>query len=94
MRKISIRKFGSLFAEVSVSDNCPGIPDKDKNEIFEKFYRGENKIADNRRSLGLGLYLCKSIVEAHGGKISVKDHVPKGSVFSFTVPLEEVCLHE
>ena len=91
---VSIRKFGSLFAEVSVSDNGPGIPDKDKNEIFEKFYRGENKIADNRRSLGLGLYLCKSIVEAHGGKISVKDHVPKGSVFSFTVPLEEVCLHE
>lgn len=91
---VSIRKLGSLFAEVSVSDNGPGIPDKDKNEIFEKFYRGENKIADNRRSLGLGLYLCKSIVEAHGGKISVKDHVPKGSVFSFTVPLEEVCLHE
>ena len=91
---VSIRKLGSLFAEVSVSDNGPGIPDKDKNEISEKFYRGENKIADNRRSLGLGLYLCKSIVEAHGGKISVKDHVPKGSVFSFTVPLEEVCLHE
>ena len=91
---VSIRKLGSLFAEVSVSDNGPGIPDKDKNEIFEKFYRGENKIADNRRSLGLGLYLCKSIVEAHGGKISVKDHVPEGSVFSFTVPLEEVCLHE
>ena len=91
---VSIRKLGSLFAEVSVSDNGPGILDKDKNEIFEKFYRGENKIADNRRSLGLGLYLCKSIVEAHGGKISVKDHVPEGSVFSFTVPLEEVCLHE
>ena len=91
---VSIRKLGSLFAEVSVSDNGPGIPDKDKNEIFEKFYRGENKIADNRRSLGLGLYLCKSIVEAHGGKISVKDHVPKGSVFSFTVPLEEVILYE
>ena len=65
---VSIRKLGSLFAEVSVSDNGPGIPDKDKNEIFEKFYRGENKIADNRRSLGLGLYLCKSIVEAHGEK--------------------------
>ena len=91
---VSIRKLGSLFAEVSVSDNGPGIPDKDKNEIFEKFYRGENKIADNRRSLGLGLYLCKSIVEAHGGKISVKDHVPKGSVFSFTIPLEEVILYE
>jgi len=91
---VSIRKLGSLFAEVSVSDNGPGIPDKDKNEIFEKFYRGENKIADNRRSLGLGLYLCKSIVEAHGGKISVKDHVPEGSVFSFTIPLEEVILYE
>ena len=54
----------------------------------------KNKIADNRRSLGLGLYLCKAIVEAHGGTIRVEDNQPQGAVFSFTLPLEEVVYHE
>ena len=54
----------------------------------------KNKIADNRRSLGLGLYLCKAIVEAHGGTIRVEDNQPQGAVFRFTLPLEEVVYHE
>lgn len=91
---VTMRKNESNMAEILVSDNGKGISEEEKSEIFDKFYRGANKIADNRRSLGLGLYLCKSIVEAHGGEICVKDHVPKGSVFSFTLPLEEVYLHE
>ena len=62
--------------------------------IFDKFYCGANKIADNRRSLGLGLYLCRAIVEAHGGTICVTDNEPRGAVFCFTLPLEEVTLHE
>ena len=90
---IELEKSGSM-AQLSVADNGPGITDEEKCRIFDKFYRGVNKIADNRRSLGLGLYLCKSIIEAHGGKISVKDHMPKGTVFSFTLPLEEVILYE
>ena len=91
---VTVRKYSTNMAEVAVADNGPGISEEEKAEIFGKFYRGENKIADNRRSLGLGLYLCKSIVEAHGGEIRVEDHVPKGSVFSFTLPLEEVSLYE
>ena len=91
---VTVRKYSTNMAEVAVADNGPGISEEEKAEIFGKFYRGENKIADNRRSLGLGLYLCKSIVEAHGGEIRVEDHVPRGSVFSFTLPLEEVSLHE
>ena len=82
------------MAEILVSDNGPGISDEDKEKIFEKFYCGSNKIADSRRSLGLGLFLCKSIVEAHGGEISVEDNVPHGSVFRFTLPREELILHE
>ena len=58
------------------------------------FYSGSNPIADSRRSLGLGLALCKSIVTAHGGEITVSDNLPQGSVFSFTIPSEEVKLHE
>lgn len=82
------------WIEVSVSDNGPGIPDEQKPRIFDMFYSGTNKIADSRRSLGLGLSLCKSIVTAHGGTISVADHKPKGTVFTFTLPAGEVELHE
>lgn len=82
------------MAEVSVADTGHGIPDEEKTKVFEKFYCGSNKIADNRRSLGLGLYLCKVIVEAHGGQIQVTDNYPHGSVFCFTLPLEEVSVYE
>ena len=82
------------MAEISVADNGSGIPDEDKERIFDKFYCGENKIADSRRSLGLGLFLCKAIVEAHGGTICVEDNEPQGAVFRFTLPREEVTLHE
>ena len=82
------------MAQVRICDTGPGIPDAEKAKIFDKFYCGENRIADNRRSLGLGLYLCKAIVEAHGGAIRVEDNVPHGCVFSFTLPLGEVTLHE
>lgn len=81
-------------AVISVSDNGEGISDEIKPKIFDMFYSGTNKIADSRRSLGLGLSLCKSIVTAHGGTISVSDNVPKGSVFTFTLPIEEVTLYE
>ena len=79
---------------VSVSDNGPGIPDDQKERIFEMFYSGADKIADSRRSLGLGLALCKSIVTAHGGSISVENNQPKGTVFTFTLPAGEVELNE
>lgn len=79
---------------VSVSDDGPGIPDDQKPYIFDMFYSGANKIADSRRSLGLGLSLCKSIVTAHQGAIRVADHHPKGTVFTFTLPAGEVDLHE
>ena len=79
---------------VSVSDNGPGIPDEQKPRIFEMFYSGANKIADSRRSLGLGLFLCRSIVTAHGGTIEVSDNHPHGTVFTFTLPAGEVRLNE
>ena len=79
---------------VSVSDNGPGIPDEQKSHVFDMFYSGANKIADSRRSLGLGLSLCKTIVTAHGGTISVADNHPRGTVFLFTIPAGEVELHE
>ena len=82
------------WVTVSVSDNGPGIPDEQKPRIFDMFYSGANKVVDSRRSLGLGLSLCKSIVTAHGGTISVSDNQPNGTVFTFTLPAGKVELHE
>ncbi len=79
---------------ITIADNGPGISDETKKHVFDMFYSGANKIADSRRSLGLGLSLCKSIVTAHGGEISVADNQPHGTIFRFTLPAEEVTLHE
>lgn len=79
---------------VKISDNGPGIPDDVKLRVFDMFYSGTSKIADSRRSMGLGLSLCKSIVSAHGGEIMVSDHSPHGTTFTFTLPAGEVQLHE
>lgn len=90
---IETKKRGNK-AVVKISDNGGGIADSDKEHIFDMFYSGANEIADSRRSLGLGLSLCKSIVHAHGGTITVSDNTPHGAVFTFTLPAEEVQLHE
>lgn len=78
---------------VTISDNGPGIPEEKKQHIFDMFC-GSSRTADSRRSLGLGLSLCKSIIYAHGGEIWVSDNVPRGTVFKFTLPIGEVTLHE
>lgn len=75
---------------VRIADNGPGIEDELKPRVFDMFYTGANQIADSRRSLGLGLALCKSIIDAHGGTIFVEDNKPQGSVFVFTLPAKEV----
>ena len=62
--------------------------------IRDRFYTASQGKSDNRRGLGLGLNLCRSIVLAHGGTITVTDNIPHGSVFTFTLPLEEVKLHD
>ena len=82
------------FAVTSISDNGDGISDELKSKIFDMFYSGANQIADSRRSLGLGLSLCKSIISAHGGKITVTDNFPKGTIFTFTLPIGDVNIHE
>ena len=79
---------------ITVADNGHGIADEIKPRVFDMFYTGAEKIADSRRSLGLGLALCKSIVNAHGGEITVSDNKPHGAVFTFTLPKEEVEINE
>ena len=87
-----IKKNGK--AQISVEDNGPGIPEEMKPHIFEMFYTGKTTVADSQRSLGLGLALCRSIIEAHKGTLVLTDHKPHGCNFTFTLPLSEVTLNE
>lgn len=82
------------FVTVSVTDNGMGIPDAEKAHVFEMFYTGNHQVADSHRSLGLGLALCKSIVNAHGGHITLTDNQPQGCIFTFTIPSGEVNINE
>ena len=87
---LSVQKENSMV-RIEIADNGPGISDEAKQRLFDMFYTVNTGSAgtDSRRGLGLGLSLCKSIVEAHGGAITVHDNQPHGSVFSFTLPFEE-----
>lgn len=74
------------FLEVSVSDNGIGIPSSLLGHLFTKFYRS-HRSRESVGGTGLGLYICKAIVESHGGSIGARSTEGQGSIFSFTVPI-------
>lgn len=74
---------------VSVSDSGMGIALRDQEHIFERFQRSDDDGAKSRPGAGLGLYICRAIVEAHGGHIWVESTLRQGSTFSFSLPREE-----
>jgi signal transduction histidine kinase len=80
---IAKRKY--QFVLVEVIDHGQGILPDDIPHMFERYYRGKG--AQKRESIGLGLYISRILVEAHGGKIWINSQVGKGSTFSFTLPL-------
>jgi two-component system sensor histidine kinase KdpD len=71
---------------LSVADRGPGIDDFEQPLVFEKFYRGRNQRVQVHGT-GMGLAICKAIVEAHGGSIGVTSQLGHGSVFYFTLPV-------
>jgi nitrogen-specific signal transduction histidine kinase len=77
---------------VSVADTGIGIPEAELNHIFERFYRVNNKLTRATPGAGLGLYICRVIVEAHGGHIWAKNRLQGGSIFSFSLPLDQSIL--
>lgn len=79
---------------VKISDNGPGMTAHVKEHAFDMFYTGQNKVADSKRSMGLGLALCKSVVDAHGGSIKIEDGVPSGCVITFYLKKGDVSLYE
>ncbi len=72
-----------------VSDNGPGISKEDLPHIFERLYTRHSKAYGSRRGFGLGLSLCKSIVEAHGGTIAIKNIEPHGTSVTISIPAKE-----
>ncbi len=72
---------------LSVSDTGVGIEPEDVDKIFEYLYQSESTLEASRKGLGLGLYICKTLVNLHGGDIWVNSKVGRGSTFSFTIPV-------
>ncbi|MET3113916.1 signal transduction histidine kinase [Pedobacter sp. CG_S7] len=67
-----------------VADNGPGIPDEEKMLIFDKFYRVGDERVRKAKGTGLGLFIVKEVLQNHDADISVKDNVPKGTIFEVT----------
>lgn len=74
--------------EISVSDTGIGIPKEQQKRIFSRFFRGTNAIRTQTEGTGLGLFITKNIIEAHGGKIWFKSEENKGTIFYFTIPFQ------
>jgi len=72
---------------VTVLDQGTGIPFEEQSHVFERFFRGARERRKRTPGAGLGLYLAKAIVEAHGGRIWVESNPRKGAAFSFAIPI-------
>jgi two-component system, OmpR family, sensor histidine kinase KdpD len=73
--------------EVEIADRGPGVPAAERDHVFEKFYRLTREGAEG--GAGLGLAICRGVVEVHGGRIWVEDREGGGARFRFTLPIEE-----
>lgn len=85
--EITLSKEKQKTARLTVADHGPGIEAPDKERIFTKFYRVGSESIRKTKGTGLGLYLCKRIVQDHKGQIKVSDNVPHGAVFSIQLPV-------
>jgi K+-sensing histidine kinase KdpD len=72
---------------VAVLDGGPGIPSQDLERIFDKFYRIDSSDAQAAYGYGLGLYVCRRLIEAQGGRIWAENHTGGGAIFSFSLPV-------
>lgn len=76
-------------ATVYVADQGIGIPAGEQGKLFQRFYRVDSSLRRSTQGAGLGLYLCRSIVEAHGGRIWLRSEPGKGTTVFFTLPVAD-----
>jgi len=74
--------------EIAVSDQGIGIPIEEQSRIFERFYRVDNALSRRAQGSGLGLYIAKAVVEAHGGRIWIDSAPGRGTSITFSLPIE------
>jgi len=85
---LEVRAFASPgLVTIEVADRGPGLQAGDEERIFEKFYRGYSQ---GIQGAGLGLAICRSVIQAHGGRIWAERRPDGGAVFQFTLPSEPV----
>jgi len=84
---VSARRVGPEML-ISVADQGIGIPNEELTMVFDRMYRIEQRLTPEIRGAGLGLAICKGLVEAHGGRIWLESELGKGSTFHFTLPTE------
>jgi two-component system sensor histidine kinase GlrK len=77
------------WVEVRVVDSGVGVPEEEKEKIFERFYQSPHHRAEGQRGTGLGLAIARHIVEAHGGYIWAENQEGRGATFVFTLPSDE-----
>jgi len=88
--KVTIICIGSKKdVQIQIKDTGLGIPAEEKNRVFTKFFRSDNVMKRETEGTGLGLYISKNIIEAHGGEIWFESELNRGSVFFFTIPIKE-----
>ncbi len=85
--KITLKAYLNVQSLIfEVLDEGDGIPDSEKKTVFERFYTYKSQSIVKRKGLGLGLAICKTIVEAHHGRLIVKDNLPNGCIFHCAFP--------
>ena len=84
---MAVRRRQKREVIISVSDRGEGIPKNELPRIFDRMYRIEKRLTTAGQGLGLGLSICKGLVEAHGGRIWAESEPGRGSTFFFTLPL-------
>jgi signal transduction histidine kinase len=77
---VRVRRMGDEAVQIAVTDRGPGVAFPDR--IFEPFF------TTKEQGMGMGLAICRSIVEAHGGRLRAEKNEPQGATFTFTLPVE------
>jgi two-component system sensor histidine kinase KdpD len=77
-----------MWVELSVADHGPGVPPGEEAKVFEKFYRAPHQRERAQSGVGLGLTICKAIVQGHGGRIELRNRPAGGAEVTVSLPIE------